>query len=128
MLKTCKSCHSGNVAAGEPEKGDQMIREADRLMAEGISIVAGLHNDGLLKRPERCAYPFPDLLTSHDAPTVVEQKLFVMVLKHRMWASQGTFHANPGYALWYGWSEMQGDLEEIRAEAGEVPYRTAERK
>ena len=58
-----------------------------------------------------------DLLTFHDAPTVVEQKLFVTFLEHRMRAFQGTFHANPDYALWYGWSEMQRDLTEIKEEA-----------
>jgi hydroxylamine dehydrogenase len=31
-----------------------------------------------------------------------------------MRAFQGTFHANPDYALWYGWSEMQRDLAEIK--------------
>lgn len=30
-------------------------------------------------------------------------------------AFQGTFHANPDYALWYGWSAMRRDLTEIRA-------------
>jgi hypothetical protein len=33
---------------------------------------------------------------------------------------QGTFHANPDYALWYGWSEMQRDLAEIRALAADL--------
>ncbi len=60
-------------------------------------------------------YAFPDLLTFHDALTVIEQKLFVMFLEHRMRTFQGTFHANPDYALWYGWSEMQRDLTEIQA-------------
>jgi hypothetical protein len=65
----------------------------------------------------------PDLLTFHDAPTVIEQKLFVMFLEHRMRAFQGSFHANPDYAVWYGWSEMQRDLTEIREKAGELRER-----
>lgn len=32
-------------------------------------------------------------------------------------ATQGTFHMNPDYALWYGWSEMKRDLSEIKAMA-----------
>ena len=32
---------------------------------------------------------------------------------------QGTFHANPDYALWYGWSEMQRDLTEIKSLAAD---------
>lgn len=119
-IKTCSQCHSVNFAKKELEKGDQMIKEADHLMAAAIRIVAGLYKDGILAKPESYAYPFPDLLTFHDAPTPIEQKLFVMFLEHRMRAFQGTFHANPDYALWYGWSEMQMDLTEIRAMAKEV--------
>jgi hypothetical protein len=103
-----------------------MIKEADRLMAEAIRTVAGLYEDGLLPKPENYAYPFPDLLTFHDAPTVIEQKLFVMFLEHRMRAFQGAFHANPDYALWYGWSEMQRDLAEIKEMAAELRKKSAE--
>jgi hydroxylamine dehydrogenase len=120
MLKTCNDCHSLNFAKAELEKGDQMIKEADRLMAEAIRIVAGLYKDGILKKPESYAHPFPDLLTFHDAPTPIEQELFVMFLEHRMRTFQGTFHANPDYALWYGWSEMQRSLSEIKDKAKEL--------
>lgn len=120
MLATCSQCHSENFARGELEKGDRMIREADRLLAEAIRVVAGLYREGLLDRPEGYQFAYPDLLTFHDAPTVIEQKLFVMHLKHRMRAFQGAFHANPDYALWYGWSEMQRDLTEIKTRADEL--------
>jgi hypothetical protein len=120
MLKTCNECHSLNFAKSELEKGDQMIQAADRLMAEAIQIVAGLYKDGTLKKPENYAYPFPDLLTFHDAPTPIEQTLFVMFLEHRMRTFQGTFHASPDYALWYGWSEMTRDLSEIKMMAEEM--------
>jgi hypothetical protein len=120
MLKTCNQCHSMNFARGELEKGDQMIKETDRLLAEAIRIVAALYADGTLAKPKSYSSAFPDLLTFHDAPTVIEQKLFVMHLEHRMRAFQGTFHANPDYALWYGWSEMQRDLTEIKELAAEL--------
>jgi hypothetical protein len=48
-----------------------------------------------------------------------------MFMKHRMRAFQGVFHANPDYALWYGWSEMVQDLSEIRHMA--ETHRTADR-
>ncbi len=80
--------------------------------------LAGL--DCVLEKPEEYAYDFPDLLTFHDAPTAIEQKLFVMHLEHRMRAFQGVFHANPDYALWYGWSEMVRDLQEIKELADEM--------
>jgi len=122
MLKTCNQCHSLNFAKAELQKGDDIIKAADHLMAEAIRIIAGLYKDGTLKKPDNYAYPFPDLLTFHDAPTPIEQRLFVMFLKHRMRTFQGTFHANPDYALWYGWSEMQQDLSEIKLMASELRH------
>jgi hypothetical protein len=120
MVKTCNRCHSVNFAKGELAKGDQMIKEADHLMAEAIRIIADLYKEGILTKPKTYSHAFPDLLTFHDAPTVIEQKLFVMFLEHRMRTFQGTFHANPDYALWYGWSEMQRDLTEIKTMAEEM--------
>ena len=120
MTAACSRCHSENFARGELGKGDDMIREADRMMAQAIEEVAALYRDGLLEKGEGYAYPYPDLLTFHDAPTRIEQRLFRMFLEHRMRAFQGTFHANPDYALWYGWSEMVQDLAEIRTLAREL--------
>ena len=120
MLKTCNQCHSVNFATQQLQYGDDMIKNADHLMAQAIRIVADLYKDGVLPKPKNYAYPFPDLLTFHDAPTVIEQKLFVMYLEHRMRTFQGTFHASPDYALWYGWSEMQRDLTEIQELAAEA--------
>ena len=122
MIKTCENCHSENFAKLELEKGDNIIKQADHLMAEGINVVAGLYKDGILQKPESYAYDFPDLLTFHDAASVVEQKLFVMYLEHRMRTFQGTFYANPDYALWYGWSEMVRDLAEIKELANQMRF------
>src|SRR5215475_6861256 len=120
MLNTCNQCHSLNFAKQQLAAGDDMIRNADHLTAEGIRMVADLYKDGTLPKPANYAYPFPNLLTFHDAPTVIEQKLFVMYLEHRMRTFQGTFHASPDYALWYGWSEMQRDLTEIKELAADM--------
>jgi hydroxylamine dehydrogenase len=120
MIATCSQCHAKTWATDELAKGDDMIKNADRLMAEAIRIVAGLYSDNIIPKPSNYANNFPDLLTFHDAPSVIEQTLFVMFLEHRMRTFQGTFHANPDYALWYGWSEMQRDLQEIKEHAAEL--------
>ena len=120
MIAVCTECHSDNLVRAELQKGDDMIRETDRLLAEAIRIVAALYRDGALRKPEHYAFDYPDLLAFHDAPSVIEQRLFNMHLEHRMRAFQGVFHNNPDYALWYGWSEMQQDLTEIRAMAAEL--------
>ncbi len=120
MLKTCNGCHSANFAKEQLKQGDGIIRDADHLMAEAIRTVAALYQDGVLQKPKGYASAFPDLLTFHDAPTPIEQTLFVMFLEHRMRTFQGAFHANPDYANWYGWSEMQRDLVEVRALAEDM--------
>ena len=120
MLAICGDCHSENFARAELAKGDDMIREADHLLAEAIRIIVALYADGVLEKPAAYAHGFPDLLYFHDAATGIEQRLFEMHLKHRMRAFQGVFHANPDYALWYGWSEMVRDLTEIRERAEEL--------
>jgi len=123
MIAICNRCHSNNFAKAELEKGDEMIKQADHVMAKAIRIVAGLYTEGRLPKPKNYGHAFPDLLTFHDAPTVIEQKLFVMFLKHRMRAFQGVFHMNPDYALWYGWNAMQRDLTEIKDLAEELRHR-----
>jgi hypothetical protein len=52
MLKVCNQCHSANFARAELEKGDQMIKATDRLLAEAIRTVADLYRDGILEKPE----------------------------------------------------------------------------
>ena len=120
IITVCSECHSENFVKGELQKGDEMIRQVDRLLAEAIEIIGGLYRDGILQKPEGYAYAYPDLLAFHDAPTVIEQRLFKMHLEHRMRAFQGVFHNNPDYALWYGWSEMVQDLQEIKHLAREM--------
>lgn len=105
-----------------------MIKEADHLMAEAIRTVAALYKDDVLEKPKNYNYASPDLLTFHDAPTVIEQKLFVMYLEHRARAFQGSFHNNPDYALWYGWSEVRRDMTEIKILVTEMQEKAEKEK
>ena len=114
MIGVCTDCHSQRFAASQLAMGDSLIREADALMAEGIEIVASLFADVVIEQPGYYGYPYSDLLLFHDVPTVIETRLFEMYMIHRMRTFQGAFHMNPDYSLWYGWSEMNKDLTEIR--------------
>jgi len=116
MVKVCTNCHAKDYAEEQLKRGDQIIREADHLMAEAIRTVDGLYKDGILERPKDAPYSV-DLLTFYDAPTSIEQKLYVMLLEHRMRTFQGAFHMNPDYMHWYGWAEMKRDLQEIKEES-----------
>jgi hydroxylamine dehydrogenase len=120
MVKTCTQCHSNSFVNSEMQKGDQIIADIDHLMAEAIRAVAGLYKDGVIPQPKSYSYPFPDLLTFQDAPTPIEQRLFVMFLEHRNRTFQGMFHNNPDYTWWYGYSELQRDLTDIKYMAAEM--------
>jgi len=120
MLTACSQCHAQAYAEAELKKADEMIREADHLMAEAIRIVAGLYEDGLLEKPEHFSYNYPDLLAFYEVNHPIEQKLFKMFLEYRMRTFQGAFHANPDYTFWYGWAEMKATLAEIKAMAAEL--------
>ncbi len=119
MLDQCVKCHSRSYSEAELAKGDRVIQEADRLVAEAIRIVHGLYADGIIQRPKDVP-PHTDLLRFYDLPTPIEQRLYVMFLSHRMRAFQGAFHMNPDYQHWYGWAELKRDLVEIRAMAQEM--------
>ena len=120
MIATCKKCHSEKYARTQLEMGDRMLQKADRLLAKGIRIVAGLYKDGILKKPTEYAFAYPDFLyfmrtngAKIDGMSHIEQVLFQMYMKHRMRTYQGQFHVNPDYAYWYGWAMMTKDLGEI---------------
>ena len=96
-----------------------MIKEADKVFAEGIEIVAGLYQDGIIKKKgDQSAYP--DLLTFYDVDTKIEQVLYEMFMDHRMKTFQGAFHMNYDYSTWYGYAKMKKDLVEIKELAQEM--------
>ncbi|MBN2467627.1 MAG: cytochrome C [Deltaproteobacteria bacterium] len=131
MVKTCKQCHSEQYARQELEKGDVMIKKADRLMAEAITTVADLYQDGILKKPDHYAYAYPDFLHFYETGgSHIEQVLFTMYMKHRMRTYQGVFHASPDYAYWYGWAAMVKDLDQVKEMAAflRLKAKTGEKK
>ena len=124
MIKQCKKCHSESYARKELEEGDQMVKKADRLMAEAINIIADLYKDGILKKPEHYTYAYPDFLQFYQTGgSHIEQVLLKMYLKDRMRTYQGGFHVNPDYAYWYGWAAMTKDLAEIREMAEDLRFK-----
>jgi hypothetical protein len=113
MLAVCTKCHSERLARTNLENGDAMIKEADRLTAQGIDVVAGLYKDGLLKGGSG----YPDVLSFYESTSPIEQSLYVMFLEHRNRTFQGAFHMNPDYVTWYGLAELRRDLVDIKGEA-----------
>ena len=116
MLGVCGKCHATGFAAEQMAAADSIIKASDALMAEAITIVEGLYNDKILRRPALVPLSV-DLLRFYEVEQPIEQQLYTMFLEHRQRSFQGAFHMNPDYQHWYGWAEMKRDLIEIRAEA-----------
>jgi hypothetical protein len=116
MIGRCASCHTPGFAQDQMDRGDQVLKESDKLMAEAVETVDGLYRDGLLERPKDRPASV-DLLRFYEVENPIEQILYVMFLEHRMRAFQGAFHLNPDYMHWYGWAELKRDLAEIKHEA-----------
>ncbi len=121
MIATCTGCHSESYARTQLEMGDELIKDADRLMAQAIDIVADLYSVGLIQQHDGYPYAYPNFLffnqtggNDTDDLSYVEQVLLEMYLKHRMRTFQASFHASPDYAYWYGWAQMVKDLGEIQ--------------
>ena len=109
----CVKCHNPNFVNANIKNAEAMLKEADKLFAEAIEIVAGLYQNGIIKK--RSDYPaYPDLLTFYEVNTKIEQVLYEMFMDHRMKTFQAAFHANPDLATWYGYAKMKKDLVEIR--------------
>ena len=113
ITQVCEKCHSASFTAENIANGDQMLKEADKLFAEAISLVAGLRRDGLIPVGEGQGV-YPQLLSFYEVETHVEQILYEMFMDHRMKTFQGALHINPDYTTWYGYAKMKKDLAEIR--------------
>ncbi len=107
----CQECHSRSFVNANFANADKMLKEADKLFAEAIEIVAGLYQDGII---EREGAKYPDLLAFYDVNTKIEEILYEMFMDHRMKTFQAGFHMNPDYATWYGFAKLKKDLVEIR--------------
>jgi hydroxylamine dehydrogenase len=109
----CKKCHTPNFVTENFKNADNMIKEADKIFAEAIEVVAGLYKDKIIVKKEGNA-TYPDLLAFYDVDTKVEQILYEMFMDHRMKTFQGAFHLNSDLSTWYGYAKLKKDLVEIK--------------
>lgn len=116
ITAVCGECHTSGFITQQINASDDLIRRADHMMAEAITVVNGLYKDGLLNKPQGWDYA-PDLLQFYNAASNIENELFTMFLEYRQRTFVGAFHANPDYTYWYGYASMQRSLQKIHDEA-----------
>ena len=90
-----------------------MLKEADKVFAEALDLVAAMRLDGLIEVKEGEGV-YPQLLSFYDVDTAVEQHLYDMFMDYRMKTFQGAFHINPDYTTWYGYAKMKQALAQMK--------------
>jgi hypothetical protein len=113
ITDTCGRCHTASFVDQNMANADDLLKEADKLFAEAIEIVAGLRRDGVIEVAEGTGV-YPQLLSFYDVSTHVEEVLYDMFMDYRMKTFQGAFHLNYDYSMWYGYAKMKKALVEIR--------------
>ena len=67
MSKVCAQCHSEGFAAAQMKQGDDMIRQADHLMAEAIRSVAALYKERVATLNELADAVHPFYVATHPS-------------------------------------------------------------
>ena len=121
MQAICEKCHSATFATENLKNADLMIKASDKLLAEGINIVADLYRDGTLKmETNKATFPYPDLLTFYEVNNPVEEVLYEMFMDYRMKTYQAAFHIMPDYTTWYGLAKMKESIVEMKEMAEQL--------
>ncbi|HWR26416.1 MAG TPA: multiheme c-type cytochrome [candidate division Zixibacteria bacterium] len=124
MLSICTRCHSSNFARSSLESADEIKVQADRKAGEGITMIEGLYKDGLLDPMPENRPPNPVTgknltLTgqqTYSNTSGIEAEFFETYKYALIHSWKGAYHMNPDYAHWYGWAQLNLDLEKIKSE------------
>ncbi|CAG0957697.1 MAG: multiheme c-type cytochrome [Candidatus Methanoperedens sp.] len=124
MLSICIRCHSRNFAKSTLENADDIKVQADKKVGEGITIIEGLYKDGLLDPMPENRPPNPvtgNNLTltgqqTYSNTSGIEAEFFEMYKYALVHSWKGAYHMNPDYAHWYGWAQVNLDLNKIKSQ------------
>jgi hypothetical protein len=124
MLSICSRCHSTSFARTVLENADEIKVQSDKKVGEAIAIIKGLHKEGLLdpmpeKRPPNPVTGTQLTLTgqqTYSNTSGIEAEFFEMYKYALIHAWKGAYHMNPDYAHWYGWAQLNLDLEKVKGE------------
>jgi hydroxylamine dehydrogenase len=123
LVRACQGCHGSGFVHEQLDQRDQLIRQADALLAGAVREVAALYRDGVLER--KGAGPFPDLV-KWPSGSPPEQRLGRMFFDHRARLLAHAFHMSPQAVRWS--AELVEDAaavkrlsDELRAGARRAP-------
>ena len=124
MVSVCSQCHSESFALEHLLTADSIKNYTDGLVGEARNILIDLYDDGLLDpmpadRPPNPVTGYNLTLMGHQTysnTSGIETLFFEMYKYHGVTTWKGAYHFSPDYTHWFGWAEVNHDLELIKAE------------
>ncbi len=115
ITQACRQCHATAFVQEQLDLRDQMIRQADALVAGAVREVAALYAEGLLQG--KGPGPHPDLV-KWPTGNALERRLGLMFFDHRAKLLAHAFHLSPLAVRWQ--STLQEDAQAVHQLALEV--------
>ncbi len=128
MVALCGDCHARGFARNNLEGADAIKADVDSLLWDPVMRIRGLWWDKLLdpmpsNRPANPIFGQNLVLGGqqlYGGTSAIEQLFFYTYKYDHVSTFKGAYHINPDYSHWFGWSEVNQDLDLIKGEEAKL--------
>ena len=128
MVAMCGDCHARAFVRKNLEGADAIKADVDALLWDPVMRIRGLWWDGLLDPMPENRAPNPNFGQSlvlggqqlYGGTSAIEQLFFYTYKYDHVNTFKGAYHINPDYSHWFGWSEVNQDLDLIKGEEAKL--------
>jgi PKD repeat protein len=128
MVAMCGDCHARAFVRKNLEGADAIKTDVDTLLWDPVMRIRGLWWDGLLDPMPENRAPNPNFGQAlvlggqqlYGGTSAIEQLFFYTYKYDHVNTFKGAYHINPDYSHWFGWSEVNQDLDLIKGEEAKL--------
>ena len=128
MVAMCGDCHARAFVRKNLEGADAIKADVDALLWDPVMRIRGLWWDGLIDPMPENRAPNPNFGQSlvlggqqlYGGTSAIEQLFFYTYKYDHVNTFKGAYHINPDYSHWFGWSEVNQDLDLIKGEEAKL--------
>jgi len=128
MVAVCGECHARSFVLKNLEGADAIKADVDSLLWDPVMRIRGLWWDGLLDPMPQNREPNPNFGQAlvlggqqlYGGTSAIEQLFFYTYKYDHVNTFKGAYHINPDYSHWFGWSEVNQDLDLIKGEESKL--------
>ena len=128
MVALCGDCHARAFVRRNLEGADAIKADVDSLLWDPVMRIRGLWWDGLLDPMPENRAPNPNFGQAlvlggqqlYGGTSAIEQLFFYTYKYDHVSTFKGAYHINPDYSHWFGWSEVNQDLDLIKGEESKL--------